>query len=155
MAPNLYYSVIVDGQWQMLLQHVAQHTRKVRFLMLRMAAFLTEQLHWQNFGRLAVAVESTNLVSTLLIHEHIARSLSPAISFSFYLFRFRVVCQVQTHFGVVFKIRLIILKTIITFIAITFIVYIKFLKVDLDLHTVRRRNLKRGGGRERLLGQIL
>lgn len=85
MAPNLYYSVIVDGQWQMLLQHVAQHTRKVRFLMLRMAAFLTEQLHWQNFGRLAVAVESTNLVSTLLIHEHIARSLSPAISLSLFL----------------------------------------------------------------------
>lgn len=104
---------------------------------------------WQHFWRNNfIGRISTNLVSTPLMHEHIARSLSPALSFSFsfYLFRFRVVCQVQTHFGVVFKIRLIILKTIITFITITFIVYIKFLKVDLDLRTVGRRNLKRGEG---------
>lgn len=122
---------------------------------------------WQHFwrnnfiGRISADSpwRSSQLTSSrlfLYMSILLARSLQPSLfSFSFYLFRFRVVCQVQTHFGVVFKIRLIILKTIITFIAITFIVYIKFLKVDLDLHTVGRRNLKRGGGKERLLGQIL
>lgn len=152
MAPNLYYSVIVDGQWQLLLQHMAQHTRKVCF------GCCNWQHFWRNNFFIGSRVESTNLNSTrlfLCMSISLARSLHLSPSFRSISFDFVWFCQLQTHFGVVFKIRLIILKTIITFITITFIVYIKFLKVDLAAHSGQEK-LGTWGGRERgLHGQIL